>query len=65
MIQRFKHILQWPFKRILFPHDMIQDIYELRWNIIIIHKSTGVTGNVGPYKLIILPGHANLNLNLT
>ena len=26
---------------ILFPQDMIQDIYKLHWNII--HKSTGVT----------------------
>ena len=34
----------------------------LHWNII--HKSTGVTRNVGPYKLIRLPGHPNLNLNL-
>ena len=39
---------------------MIQDIYTLHWNII--HKSTGVTWNVGPYKLIRLPGHPNLNL---
>ena len=27
---------------------MIQDIYKLHWNII--HKSTGVTWNVGPYN---------------
>ena len=27
----------------------------LHWNII--HKSTGVTLNVGPYMLIGLPGH--------
>ena len=47
---------------ILFPQDMIQDIYKLHWNII--HKSTGVTLTVGPYKLIRLPGHPNLNLNL-
>ena len=38
-------------------------IYNLHWNII--HKSTGVTWNVGPYKLIRLPGHPNLDLNLT
>ena len=35
------------FETILFPQDMIQDIYNLHWNII--HKSTGVTRNVGPY----------------
>ena len=29
------------FDTILFPQDMIQDIYKLHWNII--HKSTGVT----------------------
>ena len=29
------------FETILFPQDMIQDIYKLHWNII--HKSTGVT----------------------
>ena len=40
---------------ILFPQDMIQDIYKLHWNII--HKSTGVTWNVSPYKLTRLPGH--------
>ena len=28
------------FEPILFPHDMIQDIYKLHWNII--HKSIGV-----------------------
>ena len=35
----------------------------LHWNII--YKSTIVTWNVGPYKLIRLPGHPNLNLSLT
>ena len=35
--------------------------YMLHWNII--HKSTGVTWNMGPYKLTRLPGHPNLNLN--
>ena len=29
------------FETILFPQDMIQDIYKLHWNII--HKSSGVT----------------------
>ena len=52
------------FGTILFPQDMIQDIlYKLHWNII--HKSTRVTWNVGPYKLIRLPGHSNLNLRST
>ena len=52
------------FETILFQQDMIQDtVYMLHWNII--HKSTGVTRNVCPYKLIWLPGHPNLNLNLT
>ena len=41
---------------------MIQDIYKLHWNII--HKSTGVTWNVGPYKLIRLPGHPNLDVDV-
>ena len=50
-------------KTILFPQDMIQDIYKLHWNII--HKTIEITWNVGPYKLIRLPGHPNLNLNLT
>ena len=31
------------FETILFPQDMIQDIYKLHWNII--HKSTGSTSN--------------------
>ena len=35
------------FEPILFPQDMIQDIYKLHWNIT--HKSTGVTWNVGLY----------------
>ena len=48
------------FETILFPQDMIQDTYKLHWNII--PKSTRVTWNVGPYKLIRLPGHPNLNL---
>ena len=51
------------FETILFPQDMIQDIYKVHWNII--HKSIGVAWNVGPYKLIRLPGHLNLKLNLT
>ena len=51
------------YETILFLQDMIQDIYKLRWNII--HKSTGVTWNVGLYKLIRLPWHPNLNINLT
>ena len=58
--------LLWDLKQFeinLFPQDMIQDIYKLHWNTI--HKSTGVTWNVGLYKLIRLPGHPNLNLNLT
>ena len=29
------------FETILFPQDMILDIYNLHWNMI--HKSTGVT----------------------
>ena len=29
------------FETILFPQDMIQDIYNLHWNII--HTTTGVT----------------------
>ena len=37
------------FETILFPQDMIHDIYKLYWNII--HKLTGVTWNMGPYKL--------------
>ena len=44
-------------------HKTWYRIYMLHWNII--HKSTGVTWNVGQYKLIRLPGHNNLNLNLT
>ena len=51
------------FETILFPQDMIQDIYKLHWNII--HKSIGVTWNVGSNKLLRLPGHPNLKLNLT
>ena len=51
------------FETILFPQDTIKDIYNWHWSII--YKSTGVTWNVGPYKLIWLPGHPNLNLNLT
>ena len=47
----------------IFPQDMIHDIYNLHWNII--PKLIGVTWNVFPYKLIRLPGHPNLNLNLT
>ena len=43
-------------------HKTWYRIYMLHWNLI--HKSTGVTWNVGPYKLIRLPGHHNLNLNL-
>ena len=37
--------------------------YILHWNVI--PKSIGVAWNVGPYKLIRLPGHPNINLNLT
>ena len=48
------------FETILFPQDMILDKYKLHLNII--HKSTGVTWNVGPYELMRLPGHPNLNL---
>ena len=44
----------------LFPQDMIQDMYVLHWNGI--RKSTGVAGNVSPYKLIYLSGCPNLNL---
>ena len=47
----------------LFPLDMIQDIYILHWNLI--HKLIGVAWNVGTYKLIRLPGHPNLDVNLT
>ena len=49
------------FETIYF-HKTWYRIYMLHWNII--QKSTGVTWNVGPYKLIRLPGHPNLNLNL-
>ena len=55
-------ILKPKFETILFPQDIIQDIHKLHWNII--HKSAIVTWNVGPYKLIKLPGYPNLNLNL-
>ena len=47
---------------------MIQDYYilellhSLHWNKI--HKSIGVARNMGPYKLIRLPGHPILNLKL-
>ena len=41
---------------------MIQAIYNLHWNMI--DKSTGVTLNMGLYKLNWLPGHPNLNVNL-
>ena len=43
-----------------FPRGMIQDIFSLHWNTI--HKSIGVASRVGPYNLINLPGHPNLNL---
>ena len=46
----------------LFPQDMLRDIYmyNLHWNLI--HKFIGVSWNVGPYKIIRLPRHHNLNL---
>ena len=47
---------------ISFPQDMIQDIFKSHWNII--HKSTGVTWNVGPYKLIRLPGRISKAYNV-
>ena len=36
-----KKIIMKQFETILFPRDMIQEIYKLHWNII--HKSIGVT----------------------
>ena len=42
----------WNKQTILFPQDMIQDIYKLHWNII--HISIGEMWNVVPYKLIRL-----------
>ena len=50
-------------KQFYFHKTWCRIIYKLHWNII--HKSTGATWNVGPYKLIRLLGHPNLNLNLT
>ena len=45
------------FKQFYF-HKTWYKIYMLHFNII--HKSTGVTWDVGPYKLIRLPRHPNL-----
>ena len=50
-------------KQFYFHKTWYRIIYKLHWNII--HKSKEVTWNVGPHKLMRLPGHPNLNLNLT
>ena len=46
-------------KQFYFHESWCRFIYKLHWNII--HKSTGVRWNVGPYKLIRLPGHGQWN----